>query len=58
MTVLTLQFDLHIHEWQWLIIDEDYIDLDYAVMFDRNTFNVKGRLLKPLDYTSVRWKFD
>jgi len=54
MTVVTFQFDLHIHDWQWLIIDEDYIELDYAVVFDRNIFNVKGRLLKPLDYTSVR----
>ena len=53
MILLTFQFDFQIHDWQWLTIDEDYVKLDYAVVYGGNMFSVKARLLKPLDHVTV-----
>lgn len=54
LILLSIQIDFHIYQWEWLIIDEDYVDIDYAVAIDGNRFNVKAQSLKPMDYSSVR----
>lgn len=55
IVLLTFQFDFFIYDWQWLTIDEVYVELDHAVVTERNIFSIKASLIKPLDYTAVSW---
>ena len=54
LILLSIQIDFHIHQWEWLIIDEEYVHVDYAVAIDGNRFNVKAQSLKAMDYSNVR----
>jgi hypothetical protein len=52
--LLSSQTDFTIYQWEWLIIEEDYVDLDYSEAIDGNRFNVKARSTKSMDYANVR----